>query len=134
MSIRCDAAARGDSRIPEALWKAMPTNSDTDTAIARQRRGAARFFWTWLIVATSMSVAGNVAHAVLHAATGTVALAAGASLVTGIRRCQSRPNTPKQCGIGGWPKATTTLRGIDDLCDAEFEGGDAKPIIAAADR
>ncbi|WP_235658461.1 DUF2637 domain-containing protein [Mycolicibacterium moriokaense] len=35
----------------------------------------------WLIVATSMSVAGNVAHAVLHAAAGTVALAAGASLV-----------------------------------------------------
>ena len=34
-----------------------------------------------MIVATSMSVAGNVAHAVLHAATGTVALAAGASLV-----------------------------------------------------
>ena len=68
---------------PEALWRAMPTTSDIDidTEAARQRRGAARFFWTWLIVATSMSVAGNVAHAVLHAATGTVALAAGAALV-----------------------------------------------------
>jgi hypothetical protein len=61
----------------------MPTTSDIDidTEAARQRRGAARFFWMWLIVATSMSVAGNVAHAVLHAATGTVALAAGAALV-----------------------------------------------------
>jgi hypothetical protein len=61
----------------------MPTTGDIDidTETARQRRGAARFFWTWLIVATSMSVAGNVAHAVLHAATGTVALAAGAALV-----------------------------------------------------
>jgi hypothetical protein len=66
---------------PEALWRAMPTTSDVGTEVARQRRGAARFFWTWLIVATSMSVAGNVAHAVLHAATGTVALAAGAALV-----------------------------------------------------
>jgi hypothetical protein len=54
----------------------MPTDSDidVDTETARQRRGAARFFWMWLIVATSMSVAGNVAHAVLHAATGTAAL------------------------------------------------------------
>jgi hypothetical protein len=61
----------------------MSTTSDIGigTGIDRQRRGAARFFWMWLIVATSMSVAGNVAHAVLHAATGTVALAAGAALV-----------------------------------------------------
>jgi hypothetical protein len=61
----------------------MPTTSaiGIDTEIARQRRGAATFFWAWLIVATSMSVAGNVAHALLHAATGTVALAAGAAVV-----------------------------------------------------
>jgi hypothetical protein len=61
----------------------MSTTSviDIDTEIVRRRRGAATFFWTWLIVATSMSVTGNVAHAVLHAATGTVALAAGAALV-----------------------------------------------------
>jgi hypothetical protein len=61
----------------------MSTTSDIGigTGIDRQRRGAARFFWMWLIVATSMSVAGNVAHAVLHAAAGTVALAAGAALV-----------------------------------------------------
>ena len=43
--------------------------------------GAARFFWMWLIVATSMSVTGNVAHAVLHASARTIALAAGAALV-----------------------------------------------------
>jgi hypothetical protein len=30
---------------------------DSDTEIARQRRGAARFFWTLLNIATSMSVA-----------------------------------------------------------------------------
>jgi hypothetical protein len=35
----------------------------------------------WLIVATSMSVTGNVAHAVVQASAGTVALAAGAALV-----------------------------------------------------
>jgi hypothetical protein len=61
----------------------MPTTSDdrVETELARQRRGAARFFWLWLIVATAMSVTGNVAHAVLHAEAGTVALAAGAALV-----------------------------------------------------
>jgi hypothetical protein len=53
----------------------------SDPELARQRRGAARFFWMWLIVATAMSVTGNVAHAVLHADSGTVALAAGAALV-----------------------------------------------------
>lgn len=83
MTIGCDAAAGSDSRIPEALGRAMSTTSaiDIDAEVVRRRRGAATFFWTWLIVATSMSVAGNVAHAVLHAATGTVALAAGAALV-----------------------------------------------------
>jgi hypothetical protein len=54
---------------------------DTDTEMARQRRGVARFFWMWLIVATAMSVTGNVAHAVLHADSRIVALAAGAALV-----------------------------------------------------
>ena len=49
--------------------------------VMRERRGASRFFWMWLIVATSMSVTGNVAHALLHATAGTIALAAGAALV-----------------------------------------------------
>src|SRR6185312_11184682 len=61
----------------------MPSTSDLgiDTEVARQKRGAARFFWMWLITATAMSVTGNVAHAVLHTDSGTVALAAGAALV-----------------------------------------------------
>jgi hypothetical protein len=58
-----------------------PAGANTGIALARERRGAARFFWTWLIVATSMSVTGNVAHAVLQAPAGAVVLAAGAALV-----------------------------------------------------
>src|SRR5258705_4219975 len=54
---------------------------DIDTEATRQRRGAAPFFHMWLIVATVMSVTGNVAHAVLHADSRIVALAAGAALV-----------------------------------------------------
>jgi hypothetical protein len=52
-----------------------------DIDIARQRRSATAFFWFWLITATAMSVTGNVAHAVLHADSKIVALAAGAALV-----------------------------------------------------
>ena len=44
-------------------------------------RGAVRFFWIWLIPATSVSVAGNVAHAVLTAPSATVRLAAAAAVV-----------------------------------------------------
>lgn len=44
-------------------------------------RGAARFFWTWLFLATAVSVAGNVAHAVLTAPPGTVRLAGAAAVV-----------------------------------------------------
>jgi hypothetical protein len=43
--------------------------------------GAVRFFWTWLFLATAVSVAGNVAHAVLTAPPGTVRLAAAAAVV-----------------------------------------------------
>jgi hypothetical protein len=43
--------------------------------------GAVRFCWVWLVVATSVSVAGNVAHAVLTAPMGTVRLAAAAAVV-----------------------------------------------------
>ncbi|WP_018604241.1 DUF2637 domain-containing protein [Mycobacterium sp. 155] len=45
------------------------------------RRAAARFFWCWLIVATAMSVAGNVAHALLIAPAATRWMAAVAALV-----------------------------------------------------
>ena len=59
----------------------MQTNCRPDSEHSAENRSAARFFWVWLIVATAMSVTGNVAHAVLHAPAGTVALAAGAALV-----------------------------------------------------
>jgi hypothetical protein len=58
-----------------------PPITQIDIEMARQRQGAARVFWLWLIVATAMSVIGNVADALLHAQAGTVALAAGAALV-----------------------------------------------------
>ena len=51
------------------------------TAFDAPTRGAVRFFWVWLIVATGVSVAGNVAHAVLTAPVGTVRLAAAAAVV-----------------------------------------------------
>jgi hypothetical protein len=44
-------------------------------------RKAVRFFWVWLIAATSVSVAGNVAHAVLSAPSGRLQLAAAAAVV-----------------------------------------------------
>jgi hypothetical protein len=44
-------------------------------------RGAVRFFWGWLLVATSASVAANVTHAVLTAPHQTAALAAAAAVV-----------------------------------------------------
>lgn len=44
-------------------------------------RGAVRFFWVWLALATGVSVGGNVAHAVLTAPSGTVRLAAAAAVV-----------------------------------------------------
>ena len=47
----------------------------------KETRAAVRFFWTWLLVATTVSVAGNVAHAVLTAPPGTVRLAAAAAVV-----------------------------------------------------
>jgi hypothetical protein len=78
----CDGADVRNPHHHEALWRAVPSaDIDTDTEIARQKRGAAQVFWMWLIVATSMSVGGNVAQAVLHADSATVALAAGAALV-----------------------------------------------------
>jgi Protein of unknown function (DUF2637) len=43
--------------------------------------GAARFFWVWLVTASSMSVAGNVTHAIMNAPRATVALAAAAAVV-----------------------------------------------------
>lgn len=60
---------------------ASPAGIDAGSDGIRETRRAARFFWMWLIIATSMSVTGNVAHAVLQASANTLALAAGAALV-----------------------------------------------------
>lgn len=57
------------------------TEADSRRGTVRERRAATKFFWSWLIVATSMSVTGNVAHAVLHARADTLVLAASAALV-----------------------------------------------------
>ena len=54
------------------------------TSAAQEQSGAAaasRFFWLWLFTATSMSVAGNVTHAIINAPRGAVALAAAAAVV-----------------------------------------------------
>jgi hypothetical protein len=60
----------------------MQTIADeAETVGTRRTRGAARFFWSWLTVATAMSLSGNVAHAVMVAPAGALALAAGAALV-----------------------------------------------------
>ncbi len=49
----------------------------TQNDITRRNHGrAVRFFWTWLILATWVSLAGNVAHACLTAEPGTRWLAA----------------------------------------------------------
>ncbi|HXA13397.1 MAG TPA: DUF2637 domain-containing protein [Mycobacterium sp.] len=55
--------------------------SASTATLEASARGATRFFWLWLFVATSMSVAGNVTHAVMNAPKGTVALAAVAAVV-----------------------------------------------------
>ena len=54
------------------------------TSPAQEQSGtaaASRFFWLWLFTATSMSVAGNVTHAIINAPSGAVALAAAAAVV-----------------------------------------------------
>jgi hypothetical protein len=66
------------------------------TSPAQEQSGtaaASRFFWLWLFTATSMSVAGNVTHAIINAPRGAVALAAAAAVVTGIARYHHDPNT-----------------------------------------
>lgn len=59
---------------------AAPHNG-TASETAGARSAATRFFWLWLILATAMSIAGNVTHAVLVVEHGTALLAAGAALV-----------------------------------------------------
>ena len=54
----------------------MTTNLSQGDITRRNHRRAVRFFWTWLIFATWVSLAGNVAHAWLTAQPGTRWLAA----------------------------------------------------------
>ncbi|BBZ15093.1 hypothetical protein [Mycobacterium branderi] len=61
----------------------MSTATDGTRGIDATTRGAARFFWAWLILAAGVSVAGNVAHAILNAPSGMVKLAAAAAVVIG---------------------------------------------------
>ena len=56
---------------------ASPLNTDASVEV----RKAVRFFWAWLILATSLSIAGNVTHAILKAPEGAVILAAVAAVV-----------------------------------------------------
>lgn len=53
----------------------MRTESDA------MRRGAAQFFWGWLIVASGFSMSANVAHAVLQTHGTLMWIAVGAALV-----------------------------------------------------
>ncbi|MDT5075919.1 MAG: hypothetical protein QOJ80_556 [Mycobacterium sp.] len=83
-----------------------PAGGDAGADVMRERHAAARFFWTWLIIATSMSVTGNVAHAVLHAPAGAIALAAGAALVP--LSCCWPPPTQSRCWSAPGPGASPT--------------------------
>jgi hypothetical protein len=49
----------------------MTTNLTQSDITRRNHRRAVRFFWAWLILATWVSLAGNVAHACLTAEPGT---------------------------------------------------------------
>ena len=89
------------------------------TSPAQEQSGtaaASRFFWLWLFTATSMSVAGNVTHAIINAPRGTVALAAAAAVVTGIARYHNDPNTFAVAVVGAYHNVDhqqiTALRGL----------------------
>ncbi|MBE1552118.1 hypothetical protein GGC64_006205 [Mycobacterium sp. OAS707] len=58
------------------------SNSPAATpAVGGAARGVARFYWCWLVFATSVSVLGNITHALLVAPSGFRLLAAVASVV-----------------------------------------------------
>jgi hypothetical protein len=59
----------------------MATSQSGASSIDPSTRGAVRFFWMWLIVATAASIAGNVVHAILNAPKESTALAAAAAVV-----------------------------------------------------
>ena len=59
----------------------MNTTREDAKRIDVTTRGASRFYWCWLIFATSVSVLGNIAHALLVAPDALKLLAAVASVV-----------------------------------------------------
>jgi hypothetical protein len=63
-------------------WRATTVNTVTDASIdprsADEHRGAARFFWAVLILATTASIAGNITHAILKTGGGPLVWVAAA--------------------------------------------------------
>jgi len=59
----------------------MSGTGNESTDVDADAHGASRFYWRWLIFATSMSVLGNITHAVLVAPGPPRVLAAIASVV-----------------------------------------------------
>jgi hypothetical protein len=83
----CTEHAAPDLRVEKSNTQPSGNGSTTMATVEqssqqdRELRSATRFFWAWLIVATAMSVTGNVAHAVLTASAATVEMATAAALV-----------------------------------------------------
>lgn len=80
----------------------------------KETRAAARFFWTWLFVATAVSVAGNVAHAVLKAPPGMIRLAAVAAIVAPVVLLGSTHGVgllvkARRVGFAYWCALATTI-------------------------
>jgi hypothetical protein len=74
-------------------------SSPTQTEIAaKNHRRAVRFFWAFLIGATTVSLIGNIAHAVLPYL-NHIAVQIGAAAVVGIRRYQNLPNRYRSWGV-----------------------------------
>jgi hypothetical protein len=59
----------------------MSDSPADNTAVDGAARGVARFYWGWLVFATTVSVLGNITHALLVAPSGFRLLAAVASVV-----------------------------------------------------
>lgn len=80
----------------------------------KETRAAARFFWAWLILATTTSVAFNVVHAVLTAPAGNVQLAAVGGIVAPVVLLGSTHGVGKlvkarRTGFAYWCAIATTL-------------------------
>ena len=81
---RHDASAVADHSGPAGAARRWPwkTRSGGVQTIDDARRNAVRFFWAWLLLATSVSIGGNFLHAWLTAPPGMRIWAAIAAIVT----------------------------------------------------